>query len=65
MLQPEGEQPHQGHPFGPPTEFDRTIRELSHQLLEAYHTKDMHNHTSVYPLLSLMAATDVEDDEEY
>jgi len=65
VLQPEGEQPHQGHPFGPPTEFDRTIRELSHQLLEAYHTKDMHNHTSVYPLLSLMAATDVEDDEEY
>lgn len=64
VLQPEGEQPRH-YPFGPPTEFDTVMAQLSHELLEVYHTKDMHNHTSVYPLLSLMAATDVEDDEEY
>lgn len=64
VLQPEGEQPRH-YPFGPPTEYDTTLAHLTHELLEAYHTKDTHNRTSVDPLLSLVATTDVEDDEEF
>ena len=45
------------------TEYDRVLSELNSELLKAYHTKDANNRTSIYPLLSLMVATEVEDED--
>ena len=61
-LQPD-EAPPQPFNFGPPTEYDRVLSQLNAELLNAYHTKDAKNHTSIYPLLNLMSASSVEDDD--